>query len=354
MFKNTEFIDRVKKEMKIYEDMVMLVAYGDYNYKPDLFSNLFIILYSEDNDHIKKIEQFKKITKEFFDLKYEILEEQQAIFYTREDLKINFKIKKSFSIENDKELLEKKGINWDESVLVRRNYIKKEFNKDNINNFIKNFDDFFTNYFLGDFIKAYKHFNNLLYILFDLKGIYNSTEQSRIWYAKNHESKKDLDDFVKASSELNPNTMIKKIKKIKKLFKDIITKEDFDQNKIIDILDSIEKKYPYFFNLRDISRIPNMDSEKVILNEGLVYRSASLERYDEEDIEIFMRENEITKIVDLRDQEELALYKEKRNTFYSKKFKEKYVVNIPIHLTEVKNLFHDDEQLNHYYHFLKT
>ena len=351
---NDEFIDKIKKDFKQYDDLAILLAYGDFNNNPDIFSNIFIIFYSESDDGIEKIKSFKNSIYNFFDIKYEILEEKQATFFSKNNLKINFKIKKTFNIDKDKEALEKKGISWDKSVLIRKNYEKENIKDNYINNFIDHYDNFYTNFYLGDFISAYKNFNELLYILFDIKGIYNTAEQSKIWYASNHPSRNDLEKLTQASSDLNPNKMINNIKILYEIFIKFLEKSAENDKRIIDTLNSIDKKYPHFFNLRDISKIPNNDSEKVILNEGLIYRSASLERYDEKDIEEFMKNNNISKIVDLRDEKELALYKEKRNTFYSESFKENYVVNIPVHLTDVKDYFNGDEQLNHYLHFLKT
>jgi len=351
--KNNEFIEKIKKEFRKYNDLVTLIAYGDYKLNPDLFSNLFIILYSDEDDFMDKNKNFKEIIQDYFEIKYEIFEGNKVVVFSKNNLKICFEVKKIYTIEKDKEILEKRGINWDKSVLIKRNYQKKELNQNNINKFIINFDDFFTYFYLGDFIKSYKKFNELLYILFDLKEIFDSTEQSKIWYTSKNSSNNDIDDLVKTSTELNPKKMIKKIKKLSDLFIHYLPKS-LEKTKIEEILKSIEQKYPYFYNFRDISIIPNSDSEKVILNEGLVFRSASLERYDEENIEEFMKNRNISKIVDLRDEDELNLYKEKRNTFYSDKFKEKYIVNIPIHLTNVKDLFNGDDQQNHYYHFLKT
>jgi protein tyrosine/serine phosphatase len=337
---NDEFIDKVKNNFKKYDDLAILLSYGDFNNNPDIFSNLFVIFYSEKDDNIEKIESFRNLVYQYFDVKYEILEEKQASFYTKDDLKIDFKIKKTFAIEMDKEILEKRGINWDKSVLIRKNYEKKSIKKDCIKNFIKNYDDFYTHFYLGDFIKAYKNFNELIYTLFDMKGIYDSTEQSKIWYSSNHPAKKDLEILVDLSSKLDPNKMMRKIKQLAKLFiKFLKTNEKEYNSEILSILSSIDKKYPHFFNLRDISKIPNKDSEKVILNEGLVYRSASLERYNEKDIEEFMINNNITKIVDLRDEEELTFYKKNRNSSYSEKFKKKYVINIPVSKNSIDNIF---------------
>ncbi|MDK2946790.1 tyrosine-protein phosphatase [Geotoga petraea] len=351
---NDDFIDSVKNNFKKYDDLAILLAYGDFNYNPDIFSNLFVIFYSEKDDHIEKIELFKNLVHNYFDVKYEILEEKQSSFYTKNSLKIDFKIKKPFTIEKDKEILEKRGINWDKSVLVRKNYETQNIKSNFINNFIKNYDDFYTHFYLGDFIKAYKNFNELLYTLFDMKGIYDSTEQSKIWYSSNHPARKDLEILVNLSSNLNPNKMMKKTKKLSEIFIKFLNEKDQDYKKVKSVLLSINKKYPYFFNLRDISKIANNDSEKVILNEGLVYRSASLERYKEEDIEEFMKNNDITKIVDLRDEEELALYKEKRNTFYSDDFKKKYVINIPISNFSVNKIFRNNIIKNGFDEFLNT
>jgi protein tyrosine/serine phosphatase len=351
---NDEFIDKIKKDFKQYNDLAILIAYGDFNNNPDVFSNIFVIFYSESDNNIEKIMNFKNSIYHFFDIKYEILEEKQATFYSKNHLKINFKIKKTFNIDKDKEILEKKGISWNKSVLIRKNYEQKNINDNYINNFINHYDNFYTNFYLGDFISAYKNFNELLYILFDIQGIYNTAEQSKIWYASNHSSRNYLEKLTQASTDLNPNKMITNIKVLSEIFKNYLENSTKEAENIIDILNSIDKKYPHFFNLRDISKIPNSDSEKVILNEGLIYRSASLERYCEKDIEEFMKKNNIIKIIDLRDEEELALYKKNRNTFYSEEFKENYIVNIPVNLTNVNDYFNGDDQLNHYFHFLKT
>ena len=121
--------------------------------------------------------------------------------------------------------------------------------------------------------------------------------------------------------------------------------------KIQKLIGRFERKYPPFKNFRDISTLVNAFSNCKKIKSGLIYRSASLSKNDEEMLIDIIKKNQIKYIIDLRDKVELENYI-RYNNFYTQEMKENYVVNIQFN-TQVNIYIPDKPMINFYYAFLK-
>jgi protein tyrosine/serine phosphatase len=117
------------------------------------------------------------------------------------------------------------------------------------------------------------------------------------------------------------------------------------------ISDKIQKQKLIFDNLRDISLVPNKYSHNLQIKTSMIYRSASLSRYDSETVLSLIKDKNIKYILDLRGIKELELYRTSNN-FYPNGLKEKYVINIPLE-PFVATYIENDAPLNFYYAVLK-
>ena len=121
---------------------------------------------------------------------------------------------------------------------------------------------------------------------------------------------------------------------------------------IEDLRINLKQIYPEFENFRNISYIPNNFSEKMKIKEKLIFRSSSLAKYDAFKVEKLLKLQGIRYIVDIRDKDELKTYELKENLYYSKKFSDLYVKNIPLN-PFVKKYINNDSMKNFYYAIIK-
>lgn len=230
--------------------------------------------------------------------------------------------------------------------------------------FIYYFEGFVSNLAKDDEYKAYMNYTIAFYKLAGLKAMVEG-EYFNLYQPKNFTTKIINDwnlrvKYYKASAGLRKYDMFNQRDNLISLFLSVLQKglDKFNDKKkngilteIKNLIKKFERKYPPFKNFRDMSTLVNAFSNGKKLRSGLIYRSASLSKNDEEIILNFLNKNKIRFILDLRGKAELENYIRYKN-FYSEEMKEKYVINIPFN-TEVNNYIPNKPYINFYYAFLK-
>lgn len=336
------------------EEIKAVIYYGDTINRPDYFKNFFITIYS-DNFNLKEeiFSDIKYRINDYFDVIYEILEEDKISFFTtrKERININFKFKNKYY--EDVFMLERENFIIDEIVYLKRDMTGPFFDEENynqklINSFLNELENFFLQLNTNNVMEAYLIYSKLINIVFNIYSIEDKLDYD-LWYKDTN--KEIVKDIMNISEGLDINLINTKIYKLIDFF---MKKIENDKSKKIErVVNYIRTKYPIFFNFRDISSVPNEASSNVILNDGYVFRSSSLSNYDEVFLESFMTKNNIKKIIDLRGEQEIKRYIKRRGKDYSDNFKEKYVVNLYMNDIEEIKYYPDNIRQNNYYHVLK-
>ncbi len=164
-------------------------------------------------------------------------------------------------------------------------------------------------------------------------------------------------EFYKTSVSLSRTEMFSKKDKMVELFLATIKRGthlfsmDFNELQIAQYFKNIEDKYPSFRNFRDIGLVANAFSTKRRIKEGLIFRSSSMSKYDSEFILEYLKNNDISYMLDLRGVKELEEC-QKYGNIYDENFIKKHVIHLPIEPI-VKNYMPDQHIKNFYYAMLK-
>ncbi|MHA1285446.1 MAG: tyrosine-protein phosphatase, partial [Promethearchaeota archaeon] len=384
-------IDRIAKEMddclRKIEIVEGIVYFGGYGRKEhDFYSDLDVLIYlnesyeSDDKKQVKeRIIEFLRNDNEGISNEFEVYD-KWIIFTNKTFIKIEIVIKSIIEAKNDVIfIVESKILDPEQAVVYDKHGKIKQIYKENwiylddpkrlnkiffeeVYKFIYYFEEFVSNLAKDDEYRAYMNYTIAFYKLVGLKALVEG-EYFNLYQPKNFTTKiiKDWNlrvKYYKASAGLRKYDMFNQRDNLITLFLSVLEKgsEKFDYkngiiNKVIQLVDRIERKYPPFKNFRDISSLVNAFSNEKKIKSGLIYRSASLSKNDEEIILNFINKNNIRFILDLRGKAELENYV-RYNNFYSEEMKDKYVINIPLN-TEVNNYIRDKPYINFYYAFLK-
>lgn len=378
------FVEKIKAQLIKIDFIEGIVIYGSWSRKEiDFYSDLDIIVYYDnENDEFKKIEDIKNniliaINENTF---IDFYLDGKWIIYAYQNLsKLEIKIKSIFRAIDDIIFIAEsrifppnKAIAFDRSGKISKiyneNWIQLNNSKrlkntfiDEMNKFLYYYDGFLTNMARDDEYRAYMNYTIAFYKLVSLMAMVEG-KYYNIYQPENFTTTVTKDwglrqRFYKVSAGLRKYDMYLKkdlllsffcntLKKGKKLFK-----LDIDIFQIKEFFKQSEEKYPPFKNFRDIGLVPNTFTNRLKIKKGLIFRSASLSKYDSKYILKFLRKHKIKRILDLRGIKELENYRV-HNNIYSKDFLENFVIQIPIE-PEVETYIPNNPTKNFYYAFLR-
>lgn len=228
-----------------------------------------------------------------------------------------------------------------------------------IYSFLYYYEGFMVQYSRGDIFSAYMNYTIAFYKLASLLALMvGETRNLYQPWSLTHiiEDKDIVKAFYDSSSTMNPIDLFYRKEAMLSLFLEIIQRLkakysiDIEMGSIYEFIRLIKKKFPPFYNFRDISKIVNICSNKIKLRSGLIYKSASLSRYCSEVISFFLKTFGIKFIIDLRTSEEIEDYR-RRKVMYSPEILSN-VVNIPIKIAIKEHLW-NKQYKNLYYAILK-
>jgi len=369
------------KEYGIKADYVAgIVVFGSLGRRDeDYFSDGDFIIYLYDKAHIMNVKNaIKDILKGMgYDIQLEFTKRNKWIVFSyRTDkdymmkLEIIFSEKKS--IKNDVVYIIQSRIeNFENSIIVDKDDIVDEYRKhwyslrdkvneefyDILNSFIYYYDEFLSRFTRGDVYRAWMNYTISVYKLAAMMALAHGEYRNlyQPWFLTRDVIKDDLErkSLINVSAIMNPIELFNKKQKLVKIFLENSVKAaknfniEFDEEPYKRIISQIENKYYKFYNFRDISKIVNFCSKRVKIKSGVIFRSASLSRYDDDTILSMLKNKKIKWIIDLRTPEDIEKYERKKNRRYGEEIK-KYVVSIPIE-TSIRIRKFDNPYMNLYY-----
>jgi protein tyrosine/serine phosphatase/predicted nucleotidyltransferase len=384
-------IDRIAKKMEVclkeIEIVEGVVYFGGYARNDcDFYSDLDIFIYLNDShdlidkDNVKgQLIELLKSDDEGISSDFEIYD-KWIIFTKKTFIKVEIVIKSVMEATEDVIFIAESKIQDPTQAIAYdiHNKIKQIYeenwihlNDDNrlknlfieyVYKFIYYFEGVVSNLAKDDEYKAYMNYTIAFYKLAGLKAIvegeYFNLFQPRNFTPKIINNWNLRVKYYKASAGLRKYDMYNQRHNLISLFLSVLERgiEKFNyknemMTEIKHLIERFERKYAPFKNFRDISSLVNAFSTGKKIKSGLIYRSASLSKNDDETILKFLNKNQISSILDLRGKAELEKYI-MYNNFYSEEMKERYVINIPFK-TDVNNYIPNKPYINFYYAFLK-
>ena len=365
--------------------------FGSYGRKThDFYSDLDLFIYLNNSSEFEKEkEKEKEIKNEILSILNDLNEEtlldfniyDKWIFFLKQNLiKIDIGIKPVSKAKEDVIFIVESRINSPEQAIVfdrnseilqiyKSNWIQLDEEKrlqniyrDDVHKFIYYYNNFIRSLTKDDEYKAYMNYTIAFYKLVGLKtlveGKYFNLYQPQRFTTEILKDWSLRKKFYRASAGLKKYDMFNQRENFLSLFLEVIEKGKQRFNSVIDIsgilkyFEITNNRYPPFKNLRDISLLPNIFSNRIKIREGLIYRSASLSKSDPDLILKFLKKKKIKYILDLRGENELKNYI-KYNNFYNDDLKTNTVINIPLE-PEFDIYMPDKPHENFYYGILKN
>ena len=234
---------------------------------------------------------------------------------------------------------------------------------DNLTGFLYYYDGFQVQFARGDVYRAYMNYTLAFYKIASLIAIVEGEYQNlyQPWFLINKIIKNpNLQKLLySVSSTIEPLEMFSKSRIMESVLYEILAiskinwEIKYNQNEIQEFFQKIREKYPPFYNFRDISLIPNQFLRGIKIREGLIFRSASLSRFDPNILLQFLEGKQIHHIIDLRPQSEIEYLMREKNRIYSTEIIQQYVINIPID-SEINSHISQNFYENLYYAILKN
>jgi len=378
----------MKDELIKFNFVEGIVVFGSYGRREeDFYSDVDLIVYlNRDGYNHEKINLVKKNVIQLLNnigekvlLRFE--RHNKWMLYTKKSIvKLEMQIKSISKAKDDVIYIVESRIDYPENAIIldkngiinqvyKNHWIRLNGNErihskflDNIYGFIYYYDGFLLQFARGDVYRAYMNYTLAFYKLATLmalaEGEYRNLYQP--WYLTRDVVKDSnlREMFYSVSSTIRPLEMFSKKDEMVSSFLDTVKRGktllniNFNESEFQNALRMIIEKYPTFYNFRDITQIINFCSKSLKIKQGLIFRCASLSRYDSKTISRFLEENNISYIVDLRSPEEIEKLRRDKKRGYSKHLLENYVINIPIS-TKVPLHIEGDPYKNFYYGMLK-
>ncbi len=357
-----KYINDICSILKDFEEICGIINYGSIaRGEDDYYSDVDLFIYCQEDNNLSSfkmsicnaiVNYLKRIGEDIL----EVMEiNNKIIIYTKENfIKFDLNIRSLSDCPNDVIYIIESNCSITNAILYDRdgvllrvisenwvnlkNNLPKVF-KEYCYKFLDYYNGFMVYYSRGDMYRAYMHYKLAYFKIAGLCAIVNGVcknlyqpKRLTIDIIKDDELRRLLYD---SSSTMEPLDLYARKEKMIELFKILVSKGDTIYNTNLtkttnSFINAINKKYPPFYNFRDIALIPNLYGD-ISIDKGVVYRSSALYKYPESIVEGVLNRFNIKYILDLRTDEEI------RNGNYSEDFIKKYkVVNIPITLLENK------------------
>jgi len=183
------------------------------------------------------------------------------------------------------------------------------------NGFVDYLNGFFVHYSRGDLFRAYMHYALCFFKIAGLLSLAHGETRNlyQPWNLTNQTitNLETVEKFYGASSTMQPLDLFYKKECLIKLFNEtveILSKRYGSANPFGKIIEAMREKYPPLYHFRDISCVVNFHCGDTIVVPKLLYRSASLTRYENETIHRILERTGIRNIIDLRGTESRKPY----------------------------------------------
>ncbi|MGC8581675.1 MAG: tyrosine-protein phosphatase [Thermoplasmata archaeon] len=218
-----------------------------------------------------------------------------------------------------------------------RDKVQNEF-YDILNSFVYYYDEFLNRFTKGDIFRAQMNYTTSFYKLVSMValsyGEYRDLYQP--WFLTRDIIKKE--DTIKLNNllvKIDPKDLFNKKFKLITIFFEYAQKAaekfkiEFDLKMYKNFITQIDEKYYEYFNFRDIAKIINFCSPETKVRRGVIFRSASLSRYNKKTILSIIKSKNIWRVVDLRDLDEIKKCQKQKGRGYMD-YLGRYICSIPI------------------------
>ena len=296
-------------------DLLGLVAFGSIaRGDPDIYSDFDLVLIADSSASVKTIRnRFTYLFKTEFDFD---LDGKRVLFSSRPFVKIEFYVVLLDELVNLKQYFletrfedESRAVLFDRDGRVTRQLAEWSQSRNPVDpssflkiahKFLYYYEGFHPPFFRGDVFRAFYQYSFAYFKLATLVGISDGIDHDLHPPRNLHlrVSDSDVQRLYSVAPVMDPFEMLRRKSELFDFFVDIVGRlrmgNEFTEHKLDSLRASLARKYPPFWQLRDLGYLNGIAS-------GVIFRSATLTRYTADECLAWANSVGLRTIVDLRE-----------------------------------------------------